>query len=180
MRFSELIAHQVEGSPLAGALAPGDQVAGVVARGHVAFDRQGQLEQTGNMMDLAIDGQGFVELMGPGGQSLLWRGGRLMIGDDGQLTAENGLALRANISVPLDVDGFRIDPEGVLTARNALGEIEELGVINLVRLDDISALERLDGGIYRVENDARLIDVVPGEDGSGQLVQGAMNAQMSS
>lgn len=174
VQFSELIAHQVNGSPLAAAIGPAEQVAGVVARGHVDFNRQGQVEQTGNAMDLAIDGRGFIELMGPGGQSLLWRGGNLAISETGQLTAGNGMMLRANITIPLDAADLRIDGDGQVSARNSAGEVEHLGVINLVRLEDTTALERLDGGLYRVENGSHLMDAVPGEDGAGRLIQGAI------
>ena len=40
---------------------------------------QGTLKPSGNALDLAIDGRGFVELAGPGGETLYWRGGRLRV-----------------------------------------------------------------------------------------------------
>ena len=43
-----------------------------------------------------------------------------------------------------------------------------------MRVDDAAALERLDGGLYRLADGARVMDGVPGEDGLGRLVQGGV------
>ena len=52
---------------------------------------------------------------------------------------------------------------------------DELGQIQLVRVDDPASVERLDGGLYRVrEGGAALAEAQPGEDGAGLLVQGAV------
>ncbi len=50
----------------------------------------------------------------------------------------------------------------------------ELGQIELVRIDDPSSVDRLDGGLYRVRDGAPLTEAQPGEDGAGTFVQGAV------
>ena len=133
---------------------------------------QGELRQTGQMLDVAIDGRGFVELMGPEGQSLLWRGGRLTVNRDGYLADADGIALRAAIIVPDDATALNIARDGVVTALAGQGEAVELGQITLVRAESDASLTPLAGGRYALEQDARVIEGVPGEEGNGVLMQG--------
>ena len=176
VRFSEVIAGVVEDSPppaVAGRSTAG--VAGVSAEPVLLIDEPGQIEPTGRGLDLAIDGAGFIELMGPAGQVFLWRGGSMNIGPDGFLAAENGMSLKDLISVPLESESLTIGQDGrvfSVTAADPAGV--EIGQINLVRLESMNGIERFDGGFYRVNGRADIIDGVAGEEGSGRLVQGAV------
>ena len=156
--------------------APTDSngAAGVGVSSNLALFQQGVLEQTGHAFDIAIDGAGFIEVLGPGGQSHLWRGGRLIVNEFGQLGTSDGLALRANITTPRDMEALSIRPDGEVVALTSDGTEEVLGLINLVQVSHPDAVEALDGGQYRLADDARLIDAVPGEDGTGRLVQGSI------
>lgn len=151
------------------------EVAGVMLDTQFMLNEQGQLERTGQQLDIAIDGQGFIELMGPGGQTLLWRGGGLKVNDDGQLATGHGVALRAAITVPSDASAIEIGKDGVVRVRVPdSADPVELGQIQLVRVNDPSAVSRLDGGLYRVDDASALSEAVPGEDGTGMLVQGSI------
>jgi flagellar basal-body rod protein FlgG len=175
IRFSELLVDQVDPSAARADLGSSQATsAGVRSDNYLLLDEQGRLETTGRAMDLAIEGRGFIELMGPDGQTLLWRGGTLAIGEDGQLgTAAGGLPLKAAITVPADAAAIEIGADGLVRARMANDERVEIGQIRLVRVDDPTAVERLDGGFYRVAESASLTDAAPGEDGLGRLVQGS-------
>lgn len=135
---------------------------------------QGTLKPTGNSLDLAIEGLGLIELMGPGGNTLLWRGGRLRVNDDGLLATAEGMPLRAGVIVPTDAEALAIAPDGVVTALTSTGEPVEIGQIALVRTDNEASVERLDNGLYRAIDGARVTDARPGEDGAGTLVQGSV------
>lgn len=176
VRFAELLVDRGDPSAvradLGGSLATS---AGVRSDPYLLLNEQGRLDTTGQAMDLAIEGRGFIELMGPDGQTLLWRGGTLAIGEDGQLgTAAGGVPLKAAITVPTDAAAVEIGADGVVRARLANDERIEIGQIKLVRVDDPALVERLDGGFYRVSDSASLTDAQPGEDGLGRLVQGAI------
>jgi len=138
------------------------------------LNEQGRLESTGRPLDLAINGAGFIELMGPGGQTLLWRGGALDLGDDGKLTTAAGLELKANISIPADTTAIEIGTDGIVRARTSASEVIEVGQIMLVKVENPASVELLDGGLYRPREQARLADAKPGEDGAGILVQGSI------
>lgn len=134
----------------------------------------GELRETGGAMDIAIDGLGFIELMGPNGQTLLWRGGKLEVDRDGYLSAAGGPTLRGLIAVPDDVTEIVIDRDGVVRGAGNDDEKLELGQIMLVRPESETDLERVGDGMFRLAEGARSIDAVPGEDGTGALRQGVI------
>lgn len=173
VRYTDVVNRRAEAG---GAAAADTQtVAGVMLDSQFMLNEQGELERTGRSMDLAIQGAGFLELMGPAGQSLLWRGGPLKVNDDGLLATDKGLALRAAISIPHDATSLEIGSDGVVraTVPDTLEPVE-LGQIQLVRVDNPASVTRLDGGLYRAGDDAQLVEAQPGEDGTGLLVQGAI------
>lgn len=175
MSFAELVSQSHPSSVPSAQLAFVSSVAGLSATAVQQIDEQGPLETTGRMLDVAVDGRGFVELLGPGGKSILWRGGTLKVNDDGLLAASNGMALRALISVPQDAAELSISAEGRVTARTqSETAMIELGQIMLVEAPSAAALERLDGGFYEAGELATLTESAPGEDGAGVIVQGAV------
>ena len=176
VRFSEMIASRADPGVVRADLGAGLATAtGVTSSAQLMLDESGKLERTEQPLDLAIDGPGFIEVMGPGGQTLLWRGGALKVGEDGLLATTKGLSLKAAVTVPEDASRIEIGSDGIVRAVvSDAEEPVEIGQIMLVKAEDSSAMERLDGGYYRVDESARLIDAQPGEDGTGVLVQGAV------
>jgi flagellar basal-body rod protein FlgG len=175
MRFSEILASRPTESVRADLGQSLITTAGVQSDALFMLDEQGRLEATGRAMDLAIDGSGFIELLGAEGQSLLWRGGTLKLGEDGQLSTLDGIALKAGVSVPADATDIAISADGVVKAFTAdSADGIEIGQIALVRIENPETVERLDGGYYRAGADTRVVDSRPGEDGAGRLVQGSI------
>jgi flagellar basal-body rod protein FlgG len=175
LRFAELVSAAPTTGEQSAARPENLSVNGV--RGWISTEigRQGKLDSTGNSLDLAIDGAGFIELMGPAGRSLLWRGGTLRVLEDGQLATASGIQLKAGITAPRDVSSLRIDRDGTVFAGFANNRNDEgIGTISLVKVDDAVALDRLDGGIYDAGTDAALGEAAAGEDGLGYLVQGSL------
>lgn len=188
LRFSELVGAVPSDSVAAPGTRGFDTVAGVSPWSLPAFDVQGQIEATGNAQDLAIDGNGFIELLGPGGKTLLWRGGSLRVMEDGALATTSGYLLKAGISVPQDATSMRIGRDGKVFAVQAgvTGETQ-IGEIGLVKVINPDAIERLDGGIYALSDETGVMAGAPGEDGLGSLVQASiersnvdLNAEMVS
>jgi flagellar basal-body rod protein FlgG len=176
VRFTEVLASQPDDS-----VASADLGAEAVTSSGVRSDlmhllnEQGAVESTGSPLDLAINGSGFIELMGANGETLLWRGGPLKIGEDGHLMTASGLELKANITLPQDATSLQIGSDGVVRATvSSATDPVELGQIMLVKLDDPTAVDPMDGGVYRVHEGVTLNDAKPGEDGAGMLVQGSL------
>lgn len=174
VQFSEILAQRMDSANPSAALSAPLFGAGVSARSLLALSDQGEIEHTGGQLDLAIEGQGFIELLGPRGEPLLWRGGRLSVREDGMLATSDGVALRASINVPREARGIEIAGDGSVKARIGEGDSIDLGRISLVRLDDETGIERRNGGLYRPANGVRILEAPAGEDGMGVLVQGAV------
>ncbi|MEM1051295.1 MAG: flagellar hook basal-body protein [Pseudomonadota bacterium] len=134
----------------------------------------GELQTTGSPLDLAIDGAGFIELIGPDGENMLWRGGKLEVDRDGMLAAQGLSPLRAMIAVPEDAKALRIDADGTVQAEIEAGEMLEIGQITLVRQQSDDDLIPMGAGQYRLAEGALMTDAVPGEDGVGFIRQGMM------
>ncbi|GLK50169.1 flagellar basal-body rod protein FlgG [Brevundimonas intermedia] len=162
VRFSEL-------------MGPGGGAAGGVSALEAAtVFAQGDLRVTGQPLDVAVDGEGFIEVLGADGRSLLWRGGTLSVGADGLLATADGLPLHAMIRIPEGADRLTIASDGAVAAVLA-GDTTptELGRIDLQKVDDPSELTPLGGGLYRTTGEARAA-FATGEEGLGVLVQGAI------
>ncbi|MEP9403169.1 flagellar hook-basal body protein [Sphingomonas sp. VNH70] len=174
VRFADVVAGGADGGvPSADLASAAPTLAGVALDVQFMLNEGGALQRTGAAMDVAIDGGGLIELIGADGRTLLWRGGRLQLGPEGQLTGPGGLALKAAITVPADAGAIAIAADGTVSAETG-GETSVLGQIQLVRVTDAGGVERLDGGLYRVADETTLAAFVPGEDGTGRLVQGAL------
>jgi flagellar basal-body rod protein FlgG len=148
---------------------------GVNAMPNLLINAQGEVQRTGNPLDIAIDGPGFIELLGRDGQFIFWRGGVLEINREGYLAGPTGMALRGMIQVPSDSNDLLIDASGTVSA--LLGgdtERTELGRIELVMLKSASDIERLDGGLYRFSGVTAPETREAGMDGAGRLLQGAI------
>ncbi|MGU7783228.1 flagellar hook-basal body protein [Burkholderia sp. PU8-34] len=152
--------------------------AGVATNSMLPVLTPGELHPTGNALDLAIRGNGFIELASDSGQTMLWRGGTLQIGADGYLTAANGLRLRAMISVPRDASSITISPTGQVQARvPSQADPIDLGEIELLMPADARSLESIGGGVYRARDDGQSVSrIQPGEDNAGLLAQGFSEA----
>lgn len=176
VRFSEIMASRADPNVVRADFGQGMiSAAGVQADPVFMVNEPGKIEVTGRPYDLAVDGQGMIEVMGPGGQTLLWRGGTLKVNEDGLLATATGFPLKAAINVPSDASAIEVGADGIVRARTGeAGEAVEIGQIMLLKVDDPAVLSRLDGGLYAVAEGAQLVDAQPGEDGVGILVQGGI------
>jgi flagellar basal-body rod protein FlgG len=115
---------------------------------------QGNLDETGNVLDLAIEGNGFFKVRDEAGNEFLTRHGRLQLSGDGTITNQSGLNV-------LGVDGkpIRVLPnQGQLDVsydgRVSIGDAQ-VGLIDLVTIGDGSGstlnqeLEHMGDGLFR-------------------------------
>lgn len=173
VRFSELVSRN-EGP--AAFDASGAAPSGVVFDSSERVFTQGELRETSSPMDLAIRGDGFIELMAPSGRGLLWRGGTLKVNEDGLLAASNGMPLRAMIAVPTGASELRISADGRVTALLEDNTRGEIGRIDLTLSRDSTSLKAQGGGLYAVTDNGDANTITPGEDGAGVFVQGSIEA----
>ena len=178
IRFSELVMRSSVRTDIEpSVVALPDVLSGVEARVAPRIYEQGDLRQTGKPFDLAISGDGFVEVLGPGGQVWLWRGGGFQVGADGLLQTESGMTLKALVEVPEDAGGIRIERDGRVLVQIA-GEEDPtaIGSISIAMPEDIGNLEAVGQGYFRTTDEHQLKIYEPGEQGKGIFVQGSIEA----
>lgn len=173
VQFSELASAPRDADDLPLSLT---DASGVALTGTPRIFSQGALQATGNSFDLAIDGEGFVELAGAAGRSLLWRGGTLKVNGDGLLSAPDGTPLKAMITVPSDTGALAIGRDGAVSVTDGNGASQQIGQIDLVLAKTPDTLIETGSGYYEVADEAQLVSVRPGDEGSGGLVQGALES----
>src|SRR5947207_5479643 len=77
----------------------------------------GDLTQTGERLDVAIQGDGFFEVQMPDGTRAYTRDGALKTASDGRITTSDGLALQGGFQpVPAVTKAISISPTGEVTA----------------------------------------------------------------
>ncbi len=176
VQFSELVAPARDAADLP--VSSPDRamsLAGVAINSTQRVWSQGDLKQTGSPLDVAVNGSGLFEVLGPSGKQLLWRGGTLKVNQDGYLATSDGLALRALISVPHTATALTIAPDGMVSAiTDDKGTRERLGQLELMMPKDLSQLADAGDGMYELSDETSAIAAQPGEDGSGTIVQGAI------
>ena len=161
--------------PLSGADDPSVGLSGVTLGSAPIDFSEGPLQQTGKPLDLAIDGTGFIEVMGPDGQPMLFRGGSLEVNPDGYLAAPNGLPLKAMIAIPAGASTVSIGADGKVMAQvDGQSAATQIGQIDLVIPKDPTQVTAMSGGLYQVDDESDLTSVAPGADGAGVLAAGSL------
>jgi flagellar basal-body rod protein FlgG len=176
IRFSELVSpKRLVDEAMLDRFPATEVLNGVQARPSARIFEQGKLNATGNPFDIAISGDGFIEVLGPGGQIWLWRGGTVRVNAEGLLETTSGLVLKALIDVPDNSVGLTIGRDGVVRSAEAGVEgATELGTIALAMPKDLQAIDAVGGGYFRIPDDNDLETIVTGDDGGGVFVQGSL------
>jgi len=137
------------------------------------FD-MGDLKKTESAFDIAIQGEGFLEVTMPDGTSAYTRGGTFKVNRDGLLATPSGFPLKPNISIPDNAQNMQIDGDGRVRVQVAgQGTPVEAGQLDLVRFTNPSGLQSQGDGLYRItQGSGESILGKATEDGMGSLAQG--------
>lgn len=135
---------------------------------------QGNLQQTNNSLDMAINGNGFFQVQLPDGGIGYTRDGSFQLDADGTLVTSNGYQVLGPITVPDNVQGINVGADGVVSV-NVAGQAEpqQIGQIQLATFVNTSGLAP-QGQNYFTETAASGAPgtTIPGQNGAGLLNQG--------
>ena len=145
--------------------------------------QQGTLEETGGDLDLAIEGNGMIEVALPSGQPAYTRDGSLKRSSEGVIVTADGHTVQPEIVIPEDSHRLTISSDGEVYAhfRDRV-EPERLGQITLTAFTNTKGLEAIGGNLF-VETGASGPPIVgvPAQDGLGSFRQGYLeNASVDS
>jgi flagellar basal-body rod protein FlgG len=131
----------------------------------------GELTQTGERLDVAIQGDGFFEVQMTDGSRAFTRDGAWKTNDVGQLTTNDGLPLQGFQPIPPGTTDISIAPDGTVTTKGAGGQ--QTFRVQIARFVNPSGLESLGGNLYRESEASGAAELGnAGENGFGSLRQG--------
>ncbi|GAB3658455.1 flagellar basal-body rod protein FlgG [Ramlibacter alkalitolerans] len=179
--FSELVVAAVQGARgtnAAGLFATGSIGAGVQLGAAAKVFDAGELRKTDAPLDLAIVGDGFLELAMPDGTRAYARGGSLKVNADGQLASQAGVPIKPGIAIPDNAESVTISATGRVQVRlPGQATPVDAGQLELARFANPQGLLPEGANVYRAtEASGEPIGGRPGEDGMGTLAQGALES----
>ena len=139
---------------------------------------QGELINTENSFDLAIQGDGYFVVELPNGDLAYTRSGNFQLSPDGELVTPDGYKISPGITVPQDAISVSINQEGTVSAKIA-GQVEEqeLGQLQLATFVNEAGLEAMGSNLLQeTAASGEALGGPPGTEGLGTVLQGFLES----
>jgi flagellar basal-body rod protein FlgG len=139
---------------------------------------QGSLNQTGNPLDLAVEGDGFFQVTLQSGETAYTRAGSFKIDNQSRLVTSEGDPLEPAITIPLTAESVTIGQDGIVSATEPGQPIaSQIGQLQTVRFPNPAGLRAI-GRNLSLETESSGTPQVgsPGSDGRGTVAQGFVEA----
>ncbi len=135
---------------------------------------QGEFHNTENQLDMAIEGNGFFQVIQPNGDIAYSRAGDFKIDSEGRIVTPDGFLMEPEITVPIDAVSISIGLDGTVSVLQAgQNEMTDVGNIQLARFVNPAGLESLGRNLYgSTDASGDAVTGTPGEDGYGTIAQG--------
>ncbi|APZ42988.1 flagellar basal-body rod protein FlgG [Acidihalobacter ferrooxydans] len=137
---------------------------------------QGNIIQTKNNLDVAIQGQGFLQILMPDGTTAYTRDGSFQLDSSGQIVTASGYPLQPAITVPTNTTSVTIGSDGTVTATVAGSTTPtQIGTIQLANFINPAGLQPIGNNLYEATAASGSAQTgTPGLNGLGTLQQGAL------
>jgi len=177
--FQDLLYETVR--PAGTATAGGSEVPTGIQIGHgtrtVATQKifmQGDFQHTQNQLDMAIEGQGFFQIMQPNGDVAYSRAGNFKIDSDGRLVSPDGLLMEPEITIPTDALSVSIGTDGAVSVlQPGASNPSVVGNIELAHFVNPAGLQSIGRNLYvQTAASGDPTTGTPGVDGFGTIAQG--------
>lgn len=179
LQFEDVLYQQINGQESVFSSGNGQKIGMGTAVFSTSKDfSPGPLKATANPLDVAINGQGFFQVMTDDGNSAYTRTSSLKLDKDRYLCTSDGLRLYDNIQIPEGIEKLIIQNNGdVEIQRSDEQDTEILGNIKLAKFMSPEQLNPLGNGLYaETEASGQPIIDIPGQSGLGSLSQGQVEA----
>ena len=137
---------------------------------------QGDLSQTGNALDVAINGRGFFEVLMPDGSSAYTRDGSFQINAQGEMVTNAGYPVQPGIQLPEGTQSVTIGADGTVSVQiTGQADAVQVGALTLADFVNPAGLQAKGENLY-VETGASgpAQQGAPGQGGLGTTMQGAL------
>jgi flagellar basal-body rod protein FlgG len=152
--------------------------AGVKAGSVYRINTQGSMTQTGNSLDLAIDGRGYFQVLLPTGETGYTRAGNFSVNDQGQLVTQDGYQIQPAITIPSDATQITISKGGqVQVTQPGTTTPNVVGTLELSTFVNEGGLSAQGSNLFKeTAASGAPTNGAPGVQGVGELLQGYTEA----
>lgn len=136
---------------------------------------QGDFNQTGNSLDLAIQGQGFFQISRPDGTTAYSRAGSFHLNNQGSIVTSDGDIVVPVITIPPNSTSITISQYGVVSATIPGQTVAaQLGIVQLATFANAGGLNSIGGNLFQQTSSSgnAITDPPGGTSGIGTLQQG--------
>ena len=151
---------------------------GVRVVGSEKLFTQGNLQQTGNALDLAIEGRGFLQVTMPDGTVAYTRDGSLHLDQNGQIVTASGYALDPAIVIPQNAQSVTIGTDGTVSAKlPGQAAPQQIGTVQLADFINPAGLQPSGDNLYLETASSGAPQIgQPGLNGLGTVAQGSLES----
>ena len=135
---------------------------------------QGSLQQSGNSLDLAVNGGGFFQVQMPDGTTGYTRDGSFQLDAQGRMVTSSGYPLTAGITLPAESQSITVSSDGIVTAKLPGNPVpQQVGNIELANFVNSAGLDPLGQNLFAESlASGNPITGAPGSAGLGTVMQG--------
>jgi flagellar basal-body rod protein FlgG len=136
---------------------------------------QGDFRETGNPLDMVIEGDGFFQVTMPNGSTAYTRAGAFKLDAQGRLVTSEGWLLSPSITIPSTSTEITIGSDGSVSVRNGdTGAVEDAGTpLELARFSNPAGLQSIGHSMFlATPASGDPITGAPGSSGIGSINQG--------
>ena len=139
---------------------------------------QGNIIQTNNSFDIAVQGNGFFQISHPDGSIVYTRDGSFGLDSSGQMVTQNGYQLDPAITIPANTLSVTVGSDGTVSAMVAGNNAPtQIGSITLAQFVNPTGLEAVGDNLYRESAASGTAQIdTPGTNGAGTLIQGSLES----
>ncbi len=134
---------------------------------------QGNPQMTGNSKDVAINGNGFFQVLMPDGTTAYTRDGSFQLDNQGQLVTASGYPVQPTITVPANATSLTIGSDGVVTITQNTSQLPvQIGSLQLATFINNAGLDSIGENLYlETGSSGNANTTQPGLNGAGTLMQ---------
>lgn len=139
---------------------------------------QGAMTQTGNSLDVAINGRGYLQVLLPSGETAYTRAGNLSVNDQGQVVTSEGYQIIPQMTIPQTSTGVTISSSGQVQA-SLPGQTapQQVGQMQLVSFYNEAGLEAVGDNLFLQSGSSGApVSGTPNSTGFGAIQQGYTEA----
>jgi flagellar basal-body rod protein FlgG len=135
---------------------------------------QGDFRQTGNPLDLVIEGQGFFQVRLPNGETAYTRAGSFHLNREGAIVTADGNLVDPQVTIPPDALTITVGSDGTVSiTQPSQPQAQQIGTVQLALFQNPAGLNSMGKNLYLpTSSSGEPITGTPGENGIGTVNQG--------